>query len=1033
MLDQYYKFLADRLVQWLSNRNDMKSGNKYFLLLEDNKETDSFYASLESGNYKNRIIFRSNNYNYETIGISVDKKKVLFVAPIKGITQDFLVTVRNRVNENTHEWENSCVFFIVHNALDSIVKGAYDLTQKEAPFNVLSIKKDVNKTINNSKELKEQEKQILHNYLEEISNNSYVGMNDYAVIFSILSKGNISRDEYKQLGYFYDQSLFNFNAENDFKNRLVKNREFFAQVETLHTNAANNDEIKDELEQKLLGNNLINNLSKDADWESVDFGDVYKGIEELKSIRGSKIEISQSLFDNLDDNIYWARIERTTARKNKKVHLIFSSDYFKNDKKIVIDFTENVNKMNIVDTNTFIIDSELVLKKISKISHKSKQLIIDLEDIDFKQTNGGKITYTHNNNSSLKFEIFFMIVPFELKDILNLQASFKIKVVKTKKSFFFDISNDILSYEFGPNPENIIQISNDLLVNNIDLYNCKIELSKENNFDYDGSNDLALHTKYNSNYFPVSLCDVIEKPIPLSAMSIEKERLSSDVQLVFEDDKIRVGPKVININNVYKDKLLTEEKLVEGQFLSGRVYDEEFKGLSLNIPDSLRESYINLLKFYKREKTIPSLSINSEEHLSYLKEIEGKVLEIFEGVRRDFRLTDDIRDILKIGVLYDSGDIFVTPLNPLLISYELEKSNHFMESIEIPKENILSTLNAQYLVPYLKIDDTQYRANYSKNNPRWLIYKQLEDRDITDFGKSIIRHRMNDFITQHKYLFGINENLSLNIAAINIRDHKNFFESVVRFMLDQIDRSKNLKEINPVNIYFDKISYGVESLFSILYEVKYLEHLEDNLGIKLTTNNHYDDYEVLAVLQERISIYQVKGLDFNQTDVNFHISFYQAQELKEVNIYKNYNLGKNYSLEGLINYPQFTKIDDRYANGFGLSGSSQSRSPLIKMVVRINSLVAAMNTKTDIYKNDDTLVNYISSLNYSELQTVINKSSWVTFLNLDVDLSYFFDESNGEMLVIHYTDQTTTSKYESVTITNNVSQYCSLKKKYCLI
>ena len=1030
MLDQYYKFLANRLLIWLSNRNEINKGNKFFILLEDNNEVENFYYNLKTLDFKNKFNFYSKSYDYSTVGLQVKNEKVLFVAPVNGVNQDFLVTVRNRVNENFGEWENTSVFFIVSNPLDSIIKGAYDIRQKGAPFNTQLINLDLEKQIDSSNKLKVQEKQVIKNYLIDINSDQYIGMQDYEIIFKILFQGNLSAEDYYKLGYFYDSALVSYERKDEYLKRIKENKRIYNQIEGLHS-IINGIDISEKLEEEFDRKSLIETLSKDDVWKKVDFKDILADKERFLKKNESKIEISDSFIDNLENENCWVRKEGVSRVKRKKIHLIFSNEYFMDGKKFSIEFTEKVNKTSFVEKDSYIINSDLQINYIKNISVSSEKLIFDLKDFDLNFTYGGKLTYTHNKNSRFKFDITFMIVPFKLNEIKRIQPNFKIKTYKNKKEFYFDISNEISSYEFGPNPNNIVEIATVIKENNFDLYNCKLSLSHLSEFEFDSDTDFNLKTFYKSKYFPVSFSDLSERPIPSSAITIEKIRLSSKKQLIFEDEKINCGSKIISISNVYKENLIIEEKLLKFNCFCAKVINTEFNPIQLNLPNKIKSLYTKLFEFYFNEKTIPSLAINSSEYINILKSIEFEVFEALSREKNNQSISIEARNILQLGVIYKPDEIILTPIHPLLLSYEIEKYNQLQNASEIPFEQILSTLNAQYLLPYLKLNDIQFSANYSQNIPRWLIYKKLKDRDISDLGKSIIFQRLIDYRTQFAYLFDVDESISLNIAAINISDQNNFFEAIIKYVLYRIKKISNLEKFNPINIYFKNITPSLESLFIILYEVKFLFKLEEYLNIKLTgTKNKYgdlyNDYEVLALLQNKINVYQMEDFDFEKSKIKFHISFYQAQELHEVNVNKNYNLNKNYALNGLINYPQFTKINDKYANGFGISNAQGKNSNLLNTAIKLNSILASANKDVLIYEESNTLVNYIPSLNYSLIKPIIDNSNWVTFLNLDVDLSYFFDESNGEMFVIHYTDQTTTNKYESVTVTNKIVEYSDL-------
>src|SRR5699024_5713238 len=117
MSDRYYSFLSDRLIDWLKQRKNLQSADKYFVLLDSEADALNFYNAIENASFSGKNKFVSKEFNYQTIGVKKDGINVLFVSPVNRVTQDFLVTVRNRVNTNEGDWKNTAVIFIVYDAL----------------------------------------------------------------------------------------------------------------------------------------------------------------------------------------------------------------------------------------------------------------------------------------------------------------------------------------------------------------------------------------------------------------------------------------------------------------------------------------------------------------------------------------------------------------------------------------------------------------------------------------------------------------------------------------------------------------------------------------------------------------------------------------------------------------------------------------------------------------------------------------------------------------------------------------------------
>lgn len=1031
MSDRYYSFLSHRLVQWLDSRKSLQSGDKFFVLLDSTIEVENFYESLKNADYSRKITFYSPEFDYKTVGLEKEGVRILFVAPTNGITQDFLVTIRNRVNANQNAWKNTSVLFIVSDALDSIIGGSFDVSQKDAPFNIQTIRNEVNKEITNQGSLSFGKRKALELYLRDITSNSSTILKDYETVFSILEKGEIEDEDFNTMGYFPDNTLDSI-PENVIEDRLTKNREIFSKVEGLHNYL--DIGITEKLENDFSGDRLLNELAKPEQWKETEYGDVQKGIQEKNKDKDVKLNFDTSKFP--DNEAYnWFRVEGESGNKSKKAHMIMSTaTCTSNEFSFEIYFDDNVNKSSVVDSNTFLFEGHGFNNTNFDVTAKGKKLIFTIYDFNKLATYGGLLRFRHKGINKLTFSVWFMIVPFLLSDIKKIRANFKIEVFKGKKQFYYGISSEVKDYEFGE------EITNEIIATSLsdlkgkNLLNSRIEL-KESVFDEVENGSLRSKTNIDGNFFPISFLDVTEKPRPASALTIERLRLGmKNAQFIFEDNKIIAGSSVISVDKLLKMKLSIENQMIATRSLYGRIIGERYVEEDISIPDEVKLAYNKLFDFYLEERTLPTLAVANSTYNNLLSNILEVILSIMKNSLREGEKTSkDITNMSLLGTVVEESGFSLTPLHPLMIAYQLELVKQLDEGEDVPRENILLTLNPQYLVPYIKVNDEEYQSSYSRSVPRWLFYNKIEERQLSDLASNVITHRLDDYITQYRFLFETNNEMALNIAAIRIVDEVSFFDAIVNFIFKRLKEVESLEEINPINIYFDKLGIQMDSLFSELYEIRSLEKLNEILKNPYK-GSQFEDYEVLELLQKTISVYRMPHIDdFEKLGLFFHVTFYQFIQRKGISNAKMDKLGKNYTLGGLLSNPQYHKEINSYSNGFGVGEVRENkRTELIDFVFEWNSFVASSNKETDIYRVGDTFVNNIPQLNQDEILPILSNSSWVTLLNLDVDLSYFFDESNGEMLVIHYTDQSTTSQYESVTVTSDIKQYTRLLQENIL-
>lgn len=1027
MLNQYYEFLSKNLIKWLSNRDSLQLGDKYFILLDSKEDTNYFYKTLEGLDFKNKEMFTSNEFGYETVAYNKDGTRILFVAPVDSITQDFLVTVRNKVNANQGEWVNTAVVFIVNDPLDSIMGGSYDLSQKGAPFHSQTIQSEVENEIEKSS-MSLGQKAVLDSYLAEITAQTSTILKDYETLFSVLENETIKNDDFNAMGYFPDQHLDTFDPKT-IESRLKENSDLYLEIEKMHEFF----DVTDRLENKLEGVGLIKSLEDKDSWRDTEFTQIKDGVERFDKLKKIDIEIDHEKIEEANESL-WFRLGGTTKAQRRKGHLLVSTKDIQNSQLTIdIPFDTKISRTYVTDAHTYVYEAHGVEHTQVNYQIQNKTFSLNIEAIDPTKTYGGKISYKHYGKSNLNFVITFMLVPFSLQKIEKLRSDFEITVIGTQRtrSYYFGMTNDMQMYRFGTGKEKLIIDDPDELMTQ-DLANRTVELSGQ--FNGETRDDLRVMSKLENYAFPIEFLDIDYRSIPSTAINIEGRRLGEkEEQFIYRDNKIAVGSSSISVEKNYQEWLNLEEEMVSQKSLYGYRSGHQYEARDLTLTEKIQAAYNRLFNYYQKEETLPSLAVFNDEHIALLQDI-NKVIreELEENLKEDQSIAKEVRNISKIGLVENRESYDMSPLSPILIGYQIELYYQLKESEEVPKGNVLRTLNAENLVPYFKMGDKSYQSNYTSAYPRWLFYETLNERKLSDLSSNIINQRLDDYLTQYNFLFKTNPEMHLNIAGINIVDEHTFFDAIVNFMIERMEQTSSFDEINPINIYVNRLGNSLNSLFHELYAVNTIEelnnHLKENVATKIYDNRgrEYSEYEVIETLQEKINIYKLP-VDYDQEteDLFFHVTLYQFSQEDKLNLANMKNLTKNYSMSGLLNSSEFVLGDQHYINGFGL-GVEDDSSIFISDVSLWNSFMASVNQDTDMYQPEYTWVNYISHINDSRLNHLFDSSHWVTFLNLDVDLSYFYEEKERDLLVIHYTDQSTSNQYESITVTNDTRQYDSL-------
>ncbi|CAH0417940.1 ATP-binding protein [Periweissella ghanensis] len=1033
MSNQYYKFLVEQLLNWLSeNEGTFAAGSRFFEMFDEETDVQAFNQYLVEGDFPGKEVFDAQNdgLDFKTIAFNIPNsdKKVLFVAALENVKHDFLVTLRNRVSENNGIWQNTNIVFIVYQDLDSIISGSFDLSQGGAPFDLNLIKENLSNRITRT-ELSKADKAVVNHYLAELLKDESTALKDYETIFSVLSQATISTHDYNKMGLFSDKNLDTMSGKA-LTERIAENHKFFQAIEQDHDFG----DVEERISNRVAGPGIIKDL-KDETWAQTDFTKIEKGIEELNKDKDVKLNLDFHELDNLYQS--WVRPDGESQAAKRKLNVLISSyDFNQPTFTFEIPFDDKVFKSSIAESTIMSLNLNQQKDVRTEIDTKNKKLIVTIHNFESNTTYGGQFTYRHRKINRLTFRISFMIVPFKLDNLDRLKPGFSIKTVNKKNNRFvgFSISDNITEYIFG-NGATILEAESLGALENQEIANKQIVFSDNASFE-DQDSDIAKFTaKYNGQVLPVVFENRAVKAAPSSAMQIEKLRLAAfddGYQLQFLDNKIVQGSNAHAVEIKYRENFLELEQQMIAEdkgILFGRIINNEVFDDNDGVPSSVVNAYHKLFAYYRSEETLPSLAIMDVEHKQLLQNILDEINSyLTDTLVQNQALENGVRQITQIGQFKKQGNILLTPFNPLLIAYQLELDRAL--DGKVPHLNVLKTLNPQNLIPYLKINNEDFIAQYDVTAPRWLFYNQVEKAQLSNTASNIIHNRISDYIKQYGTIFATNRDMPLNIAAVNIVDESNFFDAIVAYFMERLsdDKVTSIEQLNPLNLYLDKIGFKLNSLFAKLFKLNVLEGLDEllpqPLKIAKKIKDKFEDYQILDLLQTKINIYHLPaGLEDIPETLSFDITFNQFTQEKQID-FKNIDLlDKNYSLGGLISGPQFKESDDFFINGFGVSDLGNAETPLIKFTSLWNSLMLAAQSATQQYESGKTFVNYLRNLPKSEIAPILKLSNWVTFIKPDVSLSYFYNDHNGEMLVIHYMDQSATNQYEAVTVTNKVVTY----------
>ena len=183
------------------------------------------------------------------------------------------------------------------------------------------------------------------------------------------------------------------------------------------------------------------------------------------------------------------------------------------------------------------------------------------------------------------------------------------------------------------------------------------------------------------------------------------------------------------------------------------------------------------------------------------------------------------------------------------------------------------------------------------------------------------------------------------------------------------------------------------------------------------------------MIQDNISYY--KHQSKKEAYEYAHISFYKVKSHNNKTIDDIMDkVETGVSLDGLLSSVSSTNKKSGYRIGFGTKNILNKNNRLIKTAINLNELARnSQNEGMGIYSKNKSISTAVK-LDDDNIEELYKKSHWVTFIEPTFGIEYF-DGFNNDLIIIHYSDQySSSSKYDTITVTNKSTQYEEIIKEF---
>lgn len=1036
MLRAFYNYLAGMTLLYFDEVS-LKRGDKYTLKLENSDDVQAFYDSVKDYLVRdNRMVdckLPTDGDEFITASFVVDGVQ-LVVVPEINVTNAYLTHLRNWIND----CEDKAIFLICHNPVDSISNGTESLQNEGMLFHKKRFCNTLENAIINS-QMNNVERQIICSALEKVKESGYLdsySLHDFEEILEALYIGSVSEDDYPKFALLKDHELattYGLCSDSDILNRINVNSNIFSQIDT----SVKHGNIEEDLGRDFT-DSFADKVRKAAEehqgkwYMDITFADAIKA-KKAKAKKGellkvNNITVAKDGVSLVEDGDFFVRNE--TARGNKKHILIFAPE--KTGRfTISIEFSDSFK-------TELSADADLVTKNATQFVQNLRHITVNITNISnsFVKVTANKVT-RNDNDATDRFVFTIGIIGCDKSWFdPSFQTSFKIKANRTagtkRSCLILSCSDSMLFNCQGTSKETItVRDEFDLQLND---ENIQYELK----FDGESFNDSNMSCGDISilgNKIPIEFNSDTPMSTVITGIKIEQLKLSECRSFRYVgDNKLQFGTNEYSTANEFRQNLATEKYIIDNcavccEFIS----DTEIRPVALGLPDRVSKAFKGLIAYYKAHITLPSLVYYSRDLCDLAQEYVDAVKETFDSLKNE-PLTNYARNVLKLGTVYYPKEekIAFSPLHPVNVAFRLQLSREDCSSAI--REDVLKKISSDNLIPLIHKEDTKelYRVREQSISPQWTIYapaKRKKYMGQREFVSGLVCDKIKRFKSHFKYLFdGVGGN-EIIINAVNMGNCLELFKGIVEYFrgeLKKVSQSRDADNLSAltINIYNDLQVYNA---FEVLANKTALKKMLDDLGYKYD-KEEYSESEFINLFITKVNYYKLSIKDDKYR--YSHLAFVEMDQKSEEGFFKASDIRSGSMLNGMMSgvtsmYYGETK---EYRTGYGTLFNCDNNQ-LLELASVYNSAMYVFGS------NNPYQTNVVSCTSVDERETgmiekTYDSSNWVVFIDPRVDLNFFKNEKQ-DVMIIHYSDQhTSSSGYDSITVTRKTKQYENIIKDY---
>ncbi|MDO6562647.1 DNA phosphorothioation-dependent restriction protein DptH [Amphritea sp. 1_MG-2023] len=939
-----------------------------------------------------------------------------------GYTENFISYLRDKVSDQQGVFSNSALFIMHNSLLDTLINSADDLTVKGCVFDLINIKTSLEALIDETDAEKGKDvSRILLDYQFDLIVEDKGSMFGFESLYMAISDGNI---RFHEINLLNDPAILQMQGEPEqIRKRLDKNRELREEIADVLEHYP--DQLEDNLPDfsKAFIDKYFRTDDPDA-WQKVSF-DEYRKEQDKNREQQLLIVDENSASGKL---IVRSKNKSKTAQKER--HILLVVDDGEDEFDFLVKF-----------------EGGKVLNSEVRLSDKCKELTVK-ENVKLR---GGSVNTDLLVTGKVRdVPRFFMLSlnrpktseKFKFKCLVVKQGQFNTE--EFENSFLINPSKRIVTLQ-TPDTELKIALNGcDTRVTRLNTIGQCFDVVEQDIIDFEQISNEVDRISFTVKNGPASLMFDVEGAAPTEMLTLplmfDQSRgfsmFSEDLFGVYNRLKRRVyienkevKSDARNLELLDRESLFIDKKLL---FINDESVDDEvstgFTLASLKLIDAgLGDAYEALYAYYSRLKTLPSLCGWGEEYRALVTVVVRNYYRYLEGVPDKQYLQCEQKIVLTLGMMTVAGEDHITSFHPLVLAYYLElaeqavadSSNSFRY---LPKVT-LQRLNPQGLLPF--IYDDEHSFSYVKvldNNCFWMRCVPHQETNY-GFVTKLVKDKIAEFSQAFSSLFKLSKGDSarpvLIINSVNNHENRELFFGIV----GHVAKHKNKTFDIHVNIYDDSLS---ECEFDRFSEMASYEKIKQCYGLnKGVARDHADT--IVDLLRTRVTYSKFAHKESDE-QVYAHLTFFRNnQKVKVVDVNPDERLS-GVSCHGLINGEASASEQGNYVTGFGLNNVDYEELLHVKIAVILGRMYKPAREAAIEYRDNSAIALAVDDKFKSLLERSYDSSIWTSIIDPKVTLDFF--ENSQDMLLIHYSDQYTSSaSYDAITVTRQTDLYDKVLEK----